>query len=261
MVKMLKPIIKNSICLLVLSVLVGACQYKNLADAVYPDQLVYMPAAVGGFYDVSTVPTIISSARYSVDLGAKKFNIPLGIVRSGVNNSGTFSAKITANTDTLGLLIAANKLVADVLPMANYALPSSVEGGDGKDNAPFTLSVDLDYLRNNATKKFAVAVRLTEAQPALNVGLATTIVTIDAKILKPVANFTSKVTTKTVVFANSSTYGVSYVWNFGDGTPTETTTAPTHIYTAAGTYTVTLTTTGITGSQDANVKTATVTVL
>jgi PKD repeat protein len=41
----------------------------------------------------------------------------------------------------------------------------------------------------------------------------------------------------------------------------ETTTAPTHIYAAAGTYTVTLTTTGITGSQDANVKTLTVTVL
>lgn len=258
---MFKQIIKNGMSLLVLSMLVGACQYKNLADAVYPDQLVYMPAAVGGFYDVSTVPSIIASARYSVDLGAKKFNIPLAIVRSGVNNSGDFSATITANTDTLGLLIAANKLVAEALPTANYTLPTSIKGESGKDNAPFTLSLDLDYLRNNATKKFAVAVRLKDAQPALNVGLSTAIVTIDAKILKPVANFTSKVTAKTVVFANSSTYGVSYVWNFGDGTATETTVAPTHIYTAAGTYTVTLTTTGITGSQDANVKTLTVTVL
>ncbi|TWD82634.1 PKD domain-containing protein [Kribbella amoyensis] len=35
----------------------------------------------------------------------------------------------------------------------------------------------------------------------------------------------------------------TYLWNFGDGTPTSTSSAPSHTFPAAGTYTVTLTTT------------------
>jgi PKD domain/Domain of unknown function (DUF1735) len=254
-------IIKNGISLLALTFVLGACKYQDVGDAVYPDQLVYLSASVGGVYDVSTVPAIISSARYTVDLGAKKLNIPLGIVRSGVTSDGEFSATLASNTDTINKLIAASKLVADILPSANYAIPASVTGVSGKNNASFILSLDLDYLRNNATKKFAVGVSMTDALPSRNVGLSTAIVTIDAKILKPVANFTSKVTAKSVAFTNTSTYGVTYSWNFGDNTAVDVAAAPTHIYTAAGTYTVTLTTTGITGSQDANVKTLTVVVL
>jgi PKD domain len=254
-------LIKNGISLLALTLVVGACQYKDLEEAVYPDQLVYLPASVGGVYDVSTVPTIISSARYSVDLGAKKLNIPLGIVRSGVDYGGEFSATLVANADTINKLVAASKLTADVLAAENFTLPTAVTGENGKGNAPFVLSLNLDYLRNNATKKFAVGVTMTDAKPSRNVGLSTAIVTIDAKILKPIANFTSKVTAKSVTFSNTSTYGVTYSWNFGDGSTLSTLAAPTYTYAAAGTYTVTLTTTGITGSQDANVKTLTVTVL
>ena len=35
----------------------------------------------------------------------------------------------------------------------------------------------------------------------------------------------------------------TYLWNFGDGTPNATTSAMAHTFPAAGTYTVTLTTT------------------
>jgi hypothetical protein len=126
-VKYFNQIIKNGIRLLAISLVIGACQYKEVVEVTYPAELVYLPAAVGGFYDVSTVPVVSGAARYSVDLGAKKLNIPLAIVRSGANNNTAFSAKITANTDTLGLLIAANKLVAEALPTANYTLPTSVD--------------------------------------------------------------------------------------------------------------------------------------
>ncbi len=44
----------------------------------------------------------------------------------------------------------------------------------------------------------------------------------------------------TVDFTNSSNNGLSFVWNFGDGSPTDTSYAPTHTFTAGGTYTVTL---------------------
>lgn len=42
-----------------------------------------------------------------------------------------------------------------------------------------------------------------------------------------------------VQFQNSST-GVTYVWDFGDGSPTDTSTAPSHIFDSTGTYTVML---------------------
>ena len=44
----------------------------------------------------------------------------------------------------------------------------------------------------------------------------------------------------TVVFTNSSNNALSYVWNFGDGSAIDTSYAPTHTFTAGGTYTVTL---------------------
>jgi gliding motility-associated-like protein len=44
-----------------------------------------------------------------------------------------------------------------------------------------------------------------------------------------------------VNFTNSSLNTVSYLWNFGDGSPTDAEYAPTHTFTAGGVYTVTIT--------------------
>jgi gliding motility-associated-like protein len=44
----------------------------------------------------------------------------------------------------------------------------------------------------------------------------------------------------TVHFVNNSTSAEDYVWDFGDGSPTSNLSAPTHIYTVPGIYTVTL---------------------
>ena len=49
-----------------------------------------------------------------------------------------------------------------------------------------------------------------------------------------------------ITFVNQSQNGVSYLWDFGDGN-FSTEANPTHNYAAAGTYTVKLTVTGITG--------------
>jgi PKD repeat protein len=58
---------------------------------------------------------------------------------------------------------------------------------------------------------------------------------------------------RTVVFTNNSTGGsttaLTYVWNFGDGSPTVTTASPTHTYTSNGPFNVTLTTTNSVGSD------------
>lgn len=64
----------------------------------------------------------------------------------------------------------------------------------------------------------------------------------------PVANFTANQTTScltpfTVNFTSTAPAGVTYRWNFGDGTANATTANPSHTYTAEGSYTVTLTAT------------------
>lgn len=56
------------------------------------------------------------------------------------------------------------------------------------------------------------------------------------------AQFTSSMAGGTVNFTNASTNGTSYFWDFGDGS-TNTSTNPSHTYTASNTYTVMLITT------------------
>ena len=74
----------------------------------------------------------------------------------------------------------------------------------------------------------------------------------------PLASFTHSCTDLNCTFINTSTDDagvVSSVWNFGDGTS-----APeSHVYTAAGIYTVTLTVTDAAGLTDSEVQSVTVT--
>jgi PKD repeat protein len=71
---------------------------------------------------------------------------------------------------------------------------------------------------------------------------------IDLTVGTPVvASFTNTPNTcgsKVVAFTSTSTGATSYSWNFGDGSPAETTSAPSHTYAADGAYVVTLTING-----------------
>jgi PKD repeat protein len=71
--------------------------------------------------------------------------------------------------------------------------------------------------------------------------------------LKPVAMFYMDKTTGdfplTVRFYNYSSGAVSYDWNFGDGTAHSGVTNPTHVYTVANDYTITLTATNAEGDS------------
>lgn len=61
--------------------------------------------------------------------------------------------------------------------------------------------------------------------------------------IPPVPDFTLPVADCGVpaTFVNNSTLATSYLWDFGDGSANSSATSPTHTYTAAGNYTVTLT--------------------
>ncbi len=66
----------------------------------------------------------------------------------------------------------------------------------------------------------------------------------------PIASFTFEVVDQTVTFTNASKDGVTFAWDFGDGTGTSTEENPSYTYAEGGTYTVTLTATNEGGSDD-----------
>lgn len=64
----------------------------------------------------------------------------------------------------------------------------------------------------------------------------------------------------TVNFNNTTAGGISYQWNFGDGSSVSTSTNPVHTYTANGTYSVKLKSNGCFSTQDSITKVAYITI-
>jgi len=243
---------------------VSCKKYNNIGDAPYPEQSVYMPAAIegnsiGGIYRISSVAVLGQGFRYVADVPGKKLNIPLAAYRSGVNNRGSVPVSVSANTDTISKLIVAGKLPAgtELLPADKYTLTGNIIIADGKGYEDIILSVNQDFLLANLTKKFAiaVAVAITQKVPGR---FATTIVFIDPTFLVPVANFTRTISTRTVNFSNTSVNANAWMWDYGDGTTVSTEKALPHVYANAGTYTITLTAAGALGDFNKSIFTSTV---
>ncbi|MBC8032857.1 MAG: PKD domain-containing protein [Chitinophagaceae bacterium] len=122
------------------------------------------------------------------------------------------------------------------------------------------LSIDMNFLRSNLTKKLAIGVSIVDnTGKTINSKLATVVLFMEPlQLLLPIANFTTYVYgyNKTANFVNLSANARSYSWDFGDGSPVVSSEiSPGHIYATAGTYAVKLTATGITGAADASLKT------
>ena len=117
----------------------------------------------------------------------------------------------------------------------------------------------------NPTRTYAAAgtysVQLTVTDNGGATNSVTKSVTVSAGNAAPVANFTFATSGLTATFTDSSTDSdgtiASRSWNFGDGT-TSTATNPSKTYSAAGTYSVSLTVTDNAGAT--NTKTSSVTV-
>lgn len=237
----------------------SSCEYKDVRDAEYATQKIYMPTAanaINGLYTIDQVAVPGQDYMYTVDLAQKKLNIPLGVLRSGVTADGVVNVSIASKTDTLIKLIAADKLpmaTNSILPDNKFTFTPSVNIASGQDLALFNVAVDLDYLLDNPTKRYAIAITISSPNVEVNTKLNTTVIVIDPKMLIPDAAFDHSVISvanKTVKFTNKSKYGVSYFWEFGDG-QTSTLKSPEHAYNKtgpAGPFTVKLTTTGAVGT-------------
>lgn len=246
------------------SLMLISCKYEEIAKANYPQQILYMPAAKNGVFSIASIVTS-GAYRFSVNTAEKKVVIPLSVYRGGVSNEGDVAVAIAANPDTVSRLISSSALVGTTLvPADKIVLPNAVTIGGGTYSTAFDLKIDLDYLRSISGQKLALAVTIASPQAPVNQALKTTVITFDPAILTPKPDFTSKAdatNARKITFTNASSNAVSYAWDFGDGSAAVTDLAPVYTYTKAGTYTVTLTATGITGSADAVKKTVTLTVL
>lgn len=250
-----------------------SCTYKNVVytDVTYPDQNIYMSQASAtlntggnGIYYPIFANIQDAVARFSIDKAAGKLNVPLGVIKSGIDLSGSIQVSIAASTDTITKMIAAGKflvttdptLTTEILPSSAFTLPASVTIVDGSANGSFNMVVDLNFLINSQTntpkKRYAIAVGIANPNSkTIKSNLSTTIIFIDPNaVIIPVANFSNNIdnVSKTANFVNTSSNGLSYSWNYGDGSALETTTSPSHKYSASGTYSVTLSTTGVTGA-------------
>lgn len=262
-------VIKLIAAFFVASLVMTSCsKYKEIGDSdFYPDQKVYLPAAVdgvssSGVYYVNAVATPGRIFRYVADVPNKKLNIPLAVYRAGLNTKGSVSVSVSPNTDTVAKFLAAGKFPAgtELLPADKYTLDNAVTITDGNSKGDFNLSVDLNFLLANLTKKYALGIGVTSSSKSLAPS-SVMVLLIDPAFLVPTANFTTTVSGKTVNFSNTSTNAVGYSWNYGDGSTASTAPAAPYTYTAPGTYTVTLTVNGALGAANPAVKTATVTVL
>jgi PKD repeat protein len=244
---------------------VPSCDYSvEPREASYPDQKIYLPAAYGGGQFVidniagrrGDVPIEGHTYRYEVDVTQREFRVPLSVYRAGVDNNGSFTVSIHANTDFIATLNGGrtenNQLL--LIPSDQYSISAnSVELNDGESFAPFELIVNLDFLRENTPDKiYAIGVEITSEQRERNPNLSIAAIIIHTKMIKPSANFTYSANASqahSINFLNSSTMSSAYRWDFGDGASSDQP-SPSHNYTEAGIYRVGLTALGVTGEED-----------
>lgn len=149
-----------------------------------------------------------------------------------------------------------DSLQVDVDNVVNVAIPTNTNACEGEvtqfnantpaTGGPYTFFWNFGdgatSTDENPFHIFATAgtynVTLALTSPTNCTGTSTTNVVVPAK---PVADFTATPACPgaDVTFTNNSTNATTYEWSFGDGA-TSTVANPTHAYTVAGTYTVTL---------------------
>jgi hypothetical protein len=267
---MKKVAIKTSIILSISLAVVFcfvSCEYREFAEAEFPNQVIYMPAANYNNFMIDAVPEARGSSptpgfieRFKVDSQKRKFNVLLGVYRAGMYPVGSFSVDIRVNNEITHLLPAGIMF----LPADKYSLVPSVVMKDGERLAKFDLEVDLDFLLENYPgNKYAIGIEISSADREVNPKLAMTVVVIDTKIMKPTARFNFAVSgtnSKTINFSNTSLHGMGFSWDFGDGSAKSENKSTSHTYSTAGTYTVTLTILGITGQEHQSIFSAQVVV-
>ncbi len=203
------------------------------------DQLTFTWAFGDGDVSNETNPshTYSSSGAYTVTLTAVS---PVG--------SDSFSSVVNVlQGPTASFTSSSPDALGEVTTFTNTSSGNSLSfAWDFGDGSPISST-------ENPTHTYALpgsyVVTLTATNPIHNDTFTATVIIL----LPPQASFSSNQPVQlgqTMVFTNTSTGDdLSFSWDFGDGSTAVTTTNPVHLYTTAGTYTVTLTVTSPVGAS------------
>lgn len=141
-----------SLCILILFSF-SSCE-KADSEKEWGIAKIYMPQAN---YNPYVVPNsgidLQSNKNYKVELAANKVNIFLGVYRSGLQELLSYSVTVTPGTTA----IAGTTL----LPADKYTLATVVTCPDGQRDVTFYLSVDLNFLKSNATTNYSLPVTIS----------------------------------------------------------------------------------------------------
>jgi PKD repeat protein len=202
---------------------------------------------------------------------------PISHVYTTTNTNRLYKVKMTTNgpcgTDTLShiIVVSPNTTVAaltvngtDKRGCAPFTVPffNASSGGetfvyDFDDGSTATTITSPERVMHTFSRPGIYQVKLT----AIGCSSSSDFETIEV-LAQPEVSFSSKrnedCTCLEVKFSNTSTGGVSYLWDFGDGI-TSIEANPSHIYAATGVYNVKLTAMNLNGCKDVAVDDVTVT--
>lgn len=217
--------------------IVAVGQPVSFSNTSTGDQLAFTWAFGDGGSSNETNPThaYASSGTYTVTLTASS---PVG--------ADSFSSVVTVQQGpTASFTSSSPDALGEVTTFTNTSSGNSLSfAWDFGDGSPISSTENPTH---TYTLPGSYVVTLTATNP-IHSDIFTATVAI---LLPPQASFSSNQPVQlgqTMVFTNTSTGDdLSFSWDFGDGSTAVTTTNPIHLYTSAGTYTVTLTVTNPVG--------------
>lgn len=232
--------------------------YKTSSAASMPGVLRLQLDGLNGTYSDETVFRTVSGASssfdhnydayklYSLDPSAPNICSKLNGIEYVVNTMD----ELTSNLD---LLVRVNvntpgSYTINFKGLANFSNVTCFTFEDKFTNTTIDLKVDSSY-----TFTSGIDTALAYNRFVLHFGVETIVPSV-----LPSATTVSIPGNATVNFANMSTGASNYTWNFGDASPLDNTISPSHTYTAAGIYTVTLTAANTAGCSQATTFTITV---